>query len=361
MRQANTAAGTVVIDHTRLLDFVHRIFIFNGLSQEDARTAAYALVKANLRGVDSHGVARVAMYCERLRRRVANPCPDIRVNRVATAVSQVDGDNGLGLVVGKRGMAEAIALAGETGIGLVGVKNSGHYGMGALYVLQAIEAGCVGLAFTNASPALAVWGGKRPFLGTSPMAAGVPTGDGAPFLLDMACSVVARGKLKFAAQRGESIPKGLALDREGRPTTDGQAAFEGVMLPLGGVKGSGLSMLMDVLSGVLTGAAFGGRVRNPFTGLDHFQGTGHFFVALKADLFMTLEAFRERMNDLALRVKSQPVADGFEQILMPGEPEQNVEAQRGRTGIPITPDVVQTLSHEAQLAGVRLPRLFKMV
>ena len=354
MRQANAKSGMVVIDHTRLLDFVHRIFVFNGLSQEDAQTAAYALVKANLRGVDSHGVARVSMYCERLRRRVTNPCPDIRIRRVATAVSQVDGDNGLGLVVGKKGMAEAIALAGETGIGLVGVKNSGHYGMGALYVMQAIEADCVGLAFTNASPALAVWGGTRPFLGTSPMTVGVPTGDGPPFLLDMACSVVARGKLKFAARRGEPIPEGLALDKDGHPTTDGQAAFEGVMLPLGGIKGSGLSMLVDVLSGVLTGAAFGGRVRNPFTGLDGFQGTGHFFVVLKADLFMTLKAFQERMKQLADRAKSQPLAEGFQQIMLPGEPEQIMDKKRQVSGIPLTSDVVDDLKNEAGRAGIKL-------
>lgn len=348
-------AHPINIDHERLLEFVRKIFIFNGLSEEDANTAAYALVKANLRGVDSHGVARVAMYCERLRRRVANPTPDIRIDRVAPAVAVVDGDNGLGLIAGKKGMAEAIDIAGESGIGLVGVKKSGHYGMGALYVLQALEAKCVGLAFTNASPALAVWGGKAPFLGTSPMAAGAPTGDGPPFLLDMACSVVARGKLKFAAQRGEAIPEGLALDWEGRPTTDGRAAFEGVMLPVGGIKGSGLSMLMDVLSGVLTGAAYGGRVRNPFTGLDGFQGTGHFFVALKADLFMALETFQARMNELADRVKSQPRADGFDRIMMPGELEQLTAMQRLKTGIPITPDVVFTLKTEAENAGVSLP------
>lgn len=357
MNQSNKSTETAVIDHERLLEFVQQIFVFNGLGDEDAGTAAYALVKANLRGVDSHGVARVAMYCERLRRKVAEPCPNIQVTRVAPAVALVDGCNGLGLIVGKRAMVEAVAIAGESGIGLVGVKNSGHYGMGALYVLQAIEANCVGLAFTNASPALAVWGGKRPFLGTSPMAAGVPTGDGPPFLLDMACSVVARGKLKFAAQRGEAIPEGLALDKDGCPTTDGQAAFEGVMLPLGGIKGSGLSMLMDVLSGVHTGAAYGGRVRNPFTGLDGFQGTGHFFVALKADLFMALDTFQERMHDLANRVKSQPVAEGFDQIMMPGEPEQKVEAERLISGIPITPDVVGTLKSEADRAGIAFPEV----
>ena len=342
----------VLIKASKLNALVRRIFLFNGLSEDHAAIAAHALVKASLRGVDSHGVARVPMYCERLRRKAANPRPDISVTRTAPAVAQVDGDNGLGLVVGHCGMQEAIILAKEFGIGLAGVKRSGHYGMGALYVLQAIAENCIGMAFTNASPALAVWGGRAPFLGTSPFAAGAPAGDASPFLIDMACSVVARGKLKFAAQRGEPIPEGLALDKDGRPTTDGQAAFEGTVLPFGGVKGSALSMLMEVLSGVLTGAAFGGEVRNPFTGLDGFQGTGHFFMALQADAFMPAEQFQARMDRLASRVKNQPRADGVEQILMPGEPEALAEAERSETGIPLTPDVVESLRAEANLAGI---------
>ena len=338
--------------HRRLQDFVRQVFSAHGLPDEDAETAAGALVKANLQGVDSHGVGRVPMYCERLRRGVARARPDIRVERVASAAALVDGDNGLGLVVGRRGMEEAITLAYESGIGLVGVKRSGHYGMAALYILQAVESRCVGMAFTNASPALPVWGGCSPFLGTSPFAAGAPSGGGSPFVLDMACSIVARGRLKFAAQRGESIPEGLALDKHGRPTTDGKAAFEGVMLPVGGVKGAGLSMLMEVLSGVLTGAAFGGEVRNPFTGLDTPQGTGHFFIALKADLFLPFEIFEERMRALANRVKSQPLAAGFDEILMPGEPGYRMEQERLRQGIPLSADVVESLQEEARRTGV---------
>ena len=350
---ANTIIKTYFAED--LEAWLAQVFEANGLPLSDAQTAAQALVKANLRGVDSHGVARVAMYCERLRRGATNPTPEIAVTRVATAAVQVDGDDGLGLVVGRRAMAEAIDIAGECGIGLAGVRRSGHYGMAALYILQAVEAGCVGMAFTNASPALPVWGGRTPFLGTSPFAAGAPAGAGPPFVLDMACSVVARGKLKFAAQRGEAIPEGLALDRHGRPTTDGAAAFEGVVLPMGGVKGAGLSMLMDVLSGVFTGAAFGGEVRNPFTGLDGHQGTGHFFLALKADLFMAMDQFEERMETLVERVKAQPKAEGFDAIRMPGEPEALNEESRRKEGIPLTPDVVASLEQEGERIGVPFP------
>ena len=352
------AKESVTIASEDLEKWLQQVFERYDLPQQDALSAAHALVKASLRGVDSHGVARVAMYCERLRQGVTNPKPNIKVTRVATAAALVDGDDGLGLVVGPRAMAEAIALARECGIGLAGVKRSGHYGMAALYILQAVEAGCVGLAFTNASPALPVWGGRTPLLGTSPFAAGAPAGAAPPFVLDMACSIVARGKLKFAAQRGEPIPEGLALDRQGRPTTDGAEAFKGVVLPMGGVKGAGLSMLMDVLSGVLTGAAFGGDVRNPFTGLDGPQHTGHFFVALKADLFMPKDAFETRMQTLVERVKAQPRAEGFEEILLPGEPEDRNERERRAHGIPLTPDVILTLEAEGDRVGVPFPGVF---
>jgi len=357
MPDKNLKNDSVIIASSQLHHFIRKIFLRNGLSEEHAETASYALVKANLRGVDSHGVARVPMYCERLRLGVANPQPKITVSRVASAVALVDGDDGLGLIVGKRGMAEAIDIAREFGIGLVGVKRSGHYGMAALYILQAIEAGCIGFAFTNASPALPVWGGRDKFLGTNPFAAGAPTSGISAFVLDMACSVIARGKLKFAAQRGEPIPEGLALDRHGCPTTDGKEAFEGVVLPFGGLKGAALSLLMDVLSGVLTGAAFGGEVRNPFTGLQGPQGTGHFFIALKADLFMPLDAFKQRMQTMAKRVKAQTLAEGFEEIQIPGEPEQRTETARLKNGIPLTPDVIAALKSEADLAGLSFPAL----
>ncbi len=338
-----------------LEDWLQKVFKAYHMPPADAQISARALVSASLRGVDSHGVARTAMYCERLRRKVANPTPDIKVAYPKPAAALVDGDDGIGLVVGHRAMAEAVSIAKSNGIGLAGVKRSGHYGMGALYVLQAIASDCIGLAFTNASPALPVWGGRGKFLGTSPFTAGAPTGEDPPFVLDMACSVVARGKLKFAAQRGEAIPEGLALDRNGRPTTDGAEAFAGVMLPMAGVKGAGLSLLMEVLSGVFTGAAFGGEVGNPFTALDGPQGTGHFFMAMRADLFMPMASFEERMQTLAHRVRQQPRAEGFDEILMPGEPEFRNERERQEAGIPLTPDIMESLKSEGEMVGIPFP------
>lgn len=330
-----------------LRSFVREVFLSHGLPQEDAATGADGLVLANLRGVDSHGVARLPMYCERLRRGVLEARPVIAATRANPAAVSIDGGNGLGFVVGKRAMAEAIALANEQGIGLAGVKGSNHFGMSALYVLQALDAGMISFVYTNSSPAMPVWGGQSPFLGASPFAAGVPGGARGPFVLDMACTVTARGKLKYAAQRGEPIPPGLALDRQGRPTTDGNAAFEGVVLPFAGAKGAGLSMLMEILCGVLTGAGFGGAVKNPYTGLSGPQDVGHFFVAIRPDLFLARDDYEARMDSLVEAAKSQPLAEGFDEILMTGEPEARTSEIRERSGIPLTADVVASLEQEA--------------
>jgi LDH2 family malate/lactate/ureidoglycolate dehydrogenase len=173
----------------------------------------------------------------------------------------------------------------------------------------------------------------------------------------MACTVTARGKLKYAAQRGEPIPPGLALDRDGRPTTDGNAAFEGVMLPFAGAKGAGLSMLMEVLCGVLTGAGFGGQVKNPYTGLTGPQDVGHFFMAIRPDLFLAREDYEARMDSLVERAKGQALAEGFDQILMTGEPELRTHETRELNGIPLTADVVDDLEREAQAVGLAMPEL----
>ena len=200
-----------------------------GLSGDDARVVAEDLVRANLRGIDSHGVSRIPMYLERIRRGLVNPRPDIKVEQVAGAVSLVDGDGGMGFLASHRAMGEAIALAGRSGIGLVGVRRSTHFGMGALYALQAIEAGYISMIFTNSSPAIPMWGGRTTFLGASPIAAGIPGGKRAPYVMDMAMTVIARGKIRLASMRGETIAPGLALDKDGHPTTDATAAFVGRM------------------------------------------------------------------------------------------------------------------------------------
>lgn len=333
--------------------FVASLFEAQGLAPPDALTVADSLVEANLRGVDTHGVFRAPVYLERLRRGLVAPRPEIQVEPRGPSAVLVDAANALGAIAGTRAITEAIGLARATGVGLAAVRHSNHYGMAAYYVLQAIEAGLIGLAFTNASPALPPWGGMRPFFGTSPLAAGIPGGARGPYLLDMAMAVLARGNVYVAAQRGERIPEGLALDAEGRPTTDpADVLAGGTMLPFGGLKGAALSMLMDILGGVLTGSAFAGRVANPHLELGRPGDVGHLFLCIDPGMFMQPADFAARMDELIERVKAEPRAAGIEEILIPGEREARMKERRLRDGVPLPAEVLASLDEEAEAAGV---------
>lgn len=344
----NGSDALFYVDRTHLLDFVTGLFRYAGLSEENAFTVADNLVSANLRGTDTHGVFRAPTYLKRVRAGLNKANPDIKIDKVAIAASHVDGDNGMGAVVGTHAMQEAISLAKETGTGLVSVKNSTHYGMAAYYVLQALEADMIAMAFTNASPAFPPWGGRQPFFGTSPLAVAVPAGKQHPYVLDMAMSVLARGNVYVAAQAGKEIPPGLALDSKGRPTTDPNELINGgTMLPFGGVKGAALSMLMDIFGGVLSGAAFAGQVGNPHMNFDRPQNVGHLIICFRPDLFMPMEEFKTRMDELVTTVKKEPKAEGFDEILMPGERETRTSELRKKEGIPLSADVVEALNAEA--------------
>lgn len=347
--------GAIRVPAAALISFVAKLFEAQGCPDGDAREIATGLVEADLRGVWSHGVARVPGYLSRYRAGVMNPRPNVTVEMDARSAARVDGDNGSGLVVAPKAMRAAIDLAKANGIGMAGVANSNHFGTAARYAEMAAREFCIGMVFTNASPALAPFGAAKAFLGTSPLAFAAPAPDGKTFVLDMAMSRIARGKLKFAAARGESIPKGYALDKEGRPTTDGAAAFSGTMLPFGEHKGAALSWMMEIMGGVLTGAAYGGQVANPFTGLDRPANTGHTMVAIRADLFMPRDAFRDRIGTLDDRVKVLPKAQGFDEIMSPGEPEARRRAQNERDGVPLPKAVMDDLRAEAVKAGIDSP------
>ena len=338
-----------------LIDYATRMFMSVDMSREDAGIIARDLVKANLRGVDSHGVSRIPMYLDRLRRGLVNPRPDVKVSRVAGAVAHVDGDNGMGFIASHLAMDRACDLAKDSGIGLVGVHRSTHFGMGASYALRAIEKGYISMIFTNSSPAIPMWGGRTTFLGASPIAAGIPGGRHAPYVMDMAMTVIARGKIRLAAMKGDPIPEGLALDIDGNPTTDASKAFEGVCLPFGGVKGSVLGTLMDLMSGVLTGASFGGDVKSLYFDHSEPQNVGHLFFAIRPDLFMSLTDFEQRMDTFYGRIKDLPRAAGVEEIMLPGEPEQRREDHRLVHGIPMTRNVVDDLTREGIGAGISFP------
>jgi LDH2 family malate/lactate/ureidoglycolate dehydrogenase len=332
--------------------FVVRVMRAYGVSAADAAVVAQCLLRADLRGVTTHGLMRLPVYTDRLRRRLVSATPDLVVTRTTSATASVNGGNALGFVVAHRAMSEAIALAREAGIGMVGARHSNHFGMAASYVLQATEAGLAAMVFTNASRAMPPWGGRVSLLGTSPLAFGVPGPNGGSIVLDMSPSVASRGKIRQAVRRGEQIPAGWALDADGAPTTDPAAALQGVVLPMGGPKGSGLSLFMDIFAGVLTGAAFGGHVGDQYKDFDRPQDVGHLFIALRPDLFVSAGEFASRIETLAGQIGHCPLAAGFDEILLPGEAEERAEARNRVRGVSYGQDDMRLLRVEAERARV---------
>jgi len=343
-------------DADSLRTFGRSAFERLGLQPAAAKLVSECLVEADLRGQPGHGLQRLPIYAKRLRAGVVKPEPSICVKRTSTTSVLVDGDDGMGFVVASRATDEAIALARAEGIGLAGVRRSTHFGCSAHYVLQALRADMISLVFTNSSPAMPPHGGAKPLLGASPFAAGAPSGSQHPLVVDMSTTVIARGKLRLAAQRGESIPPGIGIDREGRPTLDGMEAFHGVTLPFGGAKGAALSLLMEILCGVFTGANFGGKVRSLYNDFEAPQNVGHFILCMRPDLLLrSVDEFKARMDVLIATIKAQPTMDGYEEILIPGEPESRSAAELAQSGIPIQADVAESLRAEGMLLGVEFP------
>lgn len=332
--------------------FVENVLQGNGVPAENAATIARCLIAADLRGVDTHGMNRIPSYMERIRQGVLDASAQPTVTNITPVVTQVDGHNGFGFVSAHAGMAAAIESAKTYGIGMASVKHSNHFGMSAWLVQQALDADMMSLVFTNSSPALPAWGGKSKLMGVSPIACGAPSEDSdSHFILDMAPSVAARGKIYKAKRRGEKIPTDWALDSEGRQTDDPEAALGGVMLPMGGPKGSALAIMMDVFSGVLSGSAFAGHVTNPYDPSKPAD-VGHFLVAIKPDLFMSLDEFRERMRYLYDRVVGSDKAAGVDRIYFPGEIEQLAQKEREKAGIPLVQAEIDALNEEARRVGV---------
>lgn len=336
-----------------VFELIQALLLAHNIPVGDAKIVATSLLKADLRGVDTHGLLRIPGYLERVRRGLINPRPEIEVCRITPVVALVDAQNGFGYVAATRAMAEAIAMARDFGVGVVGVRRSTHFGMAATYVLQAIEAGFVGIVFTNSSASMPPWGGRKPILGTSPLAVGTPGGRRSPFVFDMAVAVAARGKIRKALRRGQEIPVGYALDSEGRSTTDPAKALQGVILPVGGPKGSGIAMMMDIFGGVLTGAAYAGDVGDQAKDFDRPQNVGHFLLAMKPDLFVSMEEYESRMDTLVHRIHNCPTAEGFTEVLVAGEIEARQEALRRQTGIPYSPNEIAELQTEAARANIR--------
>ncbi|KAE8325377.1 Malate/L-lactate dehydrogenase [Aspergillus sergii] len=331
-------------------EFAHSLLVANGVPDANAATIARCLVEADLRGVDTHGVNRLPSYMKRLREGVMDPTAHPTIETKTPAVAIVDGHNSFGFLSATAAMDFAIEAAKTYGIGMAAVKHSNHFGMGACYALQAVRAGMMSLVFTNSSPAMAAWGSKEKLLGVSPLACGAPGGEEKPFILDMAPSTAARGKLYKAVRREEKIPTDWALDADGHRTDDPAAALKGVMLPMGGPKGSALAVMMDVFSGVLSGSAFAGNVTGPYDPTK-IADVGHFMVAIKPDLFLGLDEFKSRMDYLFRRVTQSERAPGTDRVYFPGEIELLNQDQREKTGIPYVEAEIKSLNEEARRVG----------
>ena len=294
-----------------------KIFEKFGLKKNHAKISTDALINAELVGAYSHGLSRLKMYCDRINKKVINPKPRIRVKKISPSISHLDADNSIGFVAADIAVKEAIKNAKKTGIGLVAVKNSGHYGLSGYYAEQAVKKNLTIMIYTNAPPAVAPYGSLKSLFGTNPICFGTPTGTKVPFILDTSISMINRGKIRVAARNNQKIPMGVALDKFGKPTTDAKKALQGVQLPIAGFRGSGLAWMVDILSGVLTGGNHAGRVKDPFDDFSGPQNIGHLIITFKTNLFV--KNYHKRIKDNIKRIKKLPKIKGVKEIMYPGQ------------------------------------------
>jgi LDH2 family malate/lactate/ureidoglycolate dehydrogenase len=332
---AKAAAGTRRYDHGVVRQVAAEIAEAAGVPSADAHLLAYSLVDADLNGASTHGVSRLAIYIRRIQKGLIDPRAELKVESRKPGVLSVDAGSGLGQVQAMKVLEMLFPLASRYGVASATIRNSQHFGALSYYCGVAAERNMILLAMTNCEPAMPPYGGSEAFFGTNPIAAGFPTGDGDPIKVDMATSVVARGNIIAAARKGQSIPAGWAIDKDGNPTTDAEAALAGAVLPMAGHKGYALAVMVEALSGVLSGAAVGDRVGSMYKDMDRKQDVGHFFCLLDIAAFMDVEEWNERIGAMERAVRSGRRQPGTEEILMPGEPWQRAAVRNRREGIPV--------------------------
>jgi len=339
------------VNPDRLESFATRIYSALGVPADDARVIASTLVHADLWGHQSHGVMRLSWYAARIEAGVMQAKTAPQYVADAGALALIDGRDGIGQVLTSLATREAVARAKKHGVGVVGLRNSNHFGTAMYYTLMAAREGCVAFLSTNASPAMAPWGGRVKTVGTNPWSLAAPAGKYAPMVLDIANTGVARGKVYLARQKGLPIPLGWAINAVGEPTTDPQEAIDGVILPMAEHKGYAIAMMMDVLSGVLTGSLFGGAVSGPYE-RDKRSGCGHLMIALNIEAFQPLSAFNERMEQLIRETKAVPLARNFDEVFYPGELEARNEKRNREGGLSLPEDTLADLRRVAQSVGL---------
>jgi LDH2 family malate/lactate/ureidoglycolate dehydrogenase len=354
----------MLVSESSLRTFTENIFLAMGCSGAHSQLAADVLLKSDLRGIDSHGVARLTGYIRLWEKKRINTTPDIRIVHETATTGTIDGDAGLGLVVAPFAMQVAIEKAEKYGSGWVSVRNSNHFGIAGYHALMAVEKDMIGFAMTNASPLVSPTYSSERLLGTNPMCYAFPAGKYPPLIVDMATSAAANGKLEIAQRAGKQVPQGWIQDKEGNPVTDPHALKSGgALLPLGSDpehgshKGFGLSATVDILSAVLSGANYGPWVP-PFVAFLEppndpvGSGIGHFLGAMRVDGFRPVDEFKSHMDNWTGRFKSSKTISPDQQVIIPGEPEAEAEADRKINGIPLVDAVVKDLNDLAEKFGI---------
>ncbi|MFY0600226.1 MAG: Ldh family oxidoreductase [Cyclobacteriaceae bacterium] len=357
----------MIVPHDELFQFTKAILQATGSSEKEARKGAEVLLSADLRGVDSHGVARLSGYVRLIDKDRVNTSPNVKIVHESPSTGVIDGDAGLGLVVGPQAMKLAIEKAQTAGTGWVSVRNSNHYGIAGYYAMMALEHDCIGIAMTNASPLVAPTFSKERLLGTNPIAVAIPADKEPPFILDMATTTAANGKLEILQRKEAQTPNGWVQDIEGNSTTDPHGVKNGgALLPLGGDrehgshKGYGLSSVVDIFSAVLSGANYGPWAPPFVAFLDPpsdpvGKGLGHFFGAMRIDAFRPAGEFKSHMDNWITRFREATPISGENQVLIPGDPERKMESERKANGIPLLDKVVADLKELANRFDVKFP------
>ncbi|MCX7795600.1 MAG: Ldh family oxidoreductase [bacterium] len=338
-----------------LKEFCSNVLAKLGVPKDSADIVSDHLVWADLMGISSHGVTRLGIYVKRLQTGLANAKPNIHIVRETPSMAVLDGDNGLGQVVGVKAVELAIEKASKVGVGVVGVRHTTHFGCAGYYALKAIEKNMIGVVMSNAPSTMAPWGARVPYLGTNPIAFGVPTAEFPPILLDMATSIVARGKIILAAKEGKTIPEGWAVDPEGEFTTNPESALKGAVLPFGGPKGSGIALMIDIFSGILSGAEFGSHIGSLYDDFSKPQNVGNFIMVFNVESFCPVKEFKERIELMRQEIKSLPKAKGVEEILLPGELEFRRYVENIRNGLQLSPEVIRELREVGELLSISFP------
>lgn len=355
----------MTFSYAKLHTFTFNLLRKIGCPEEQAQTAADVLLSADLRGVDSHGVARLSGYVRLWQKGRINPTPNIKISYETPSTAVVDGDGGLGLVVAPFAMKVAMEKAEKVGTGWVSVKNSNHYGIAGYHAMMALEKDMIGISLTNASPLVSPTFSRERLLGTNPISVAIPAKDQPPFVADMATTTAANGKLEILQRKGMDTPSGWVQDKIGNPTTSANGVKDGgALLPLGGDrehgshKGYALGSIVDIFSAVLSGANYGPWVPPFVAFLDPDpnpvgEGIGHFFGAMRVDAFRPADEFKSHMDNWITRFRQAEPIPGHERVLIPGDPERELEALRMKEGIPLLEPVVKDLTDLGEKFGVK--------